>query len=79
MSIYSREQEKWIADNISDNNRHLNREIAVVKDVGESTLRDFFEVEMSSAGANSPDSEENNSGGLKVEENKAQDTSEVGE
>lgn len=34
---------------------------------------------MSSAGANSPDSEENNSGGLKVEENKAQDTSEVGE
>lgn len=27
LSNYSREQEKWIADNISDNNRHLNREI----------------------------------------------------
>lgn len=79
LSNFSREQEKWIADNISDNNRHLNREIEVVKDVGESTIRDIFEAEMSSAGGYSTDSEENNSGGPKVEENKAQDTSEVGE
>ncbi len=34
---------------------------------------------MSSVGGYSTDSDENNSGGLKVEENKAHDTSEVGE
>ncbi len=76
---FSREQEKWIADNISDNNRHLNREIEIVKDVGESTIRDIHEAEMSSVGGYSTDSDENNSGGLKVEENKAHNTSEVGE
>lgn len=77
LANFSREQEKWIADNISDNNRHLNREIEAIKDVGESTIQDIFE--MSSAGGYSTDSEENNNGGLKVEENKAQDTSKVGE
>lgn len=62
MSNFSREQEKWIADNISDNNRHLNREIEVVKVVEESTIRDILEAEMSSASGYSTDSEENNSG-----------------
>lgn len=81
LSNFSREQEKWIADNISDNNRHLNREIEIVKDVGESLVRDYFEAaEMSSVGGYSTDSDKNNSGGLKVEENKSQGpTSEVGE
>jgi hypothetical protein len=41
---FSREQEKWIADNISDNNRHLNREIEIVKDVGNILFETFMRL-----------------------------------
>jgi len=67
---YSREQEKWISDNISDNISHLNREIDLIKSIGESAVKDLeadFEAEMYN---------------MEEEEKKAQDqdcTSEVGQ